>query len=203
MPNPDPSPAITRQHRLGDEELGKADARPGGNWLRALLDDCRADRVSGVVLASQWLRARVAPTRLEATGPWSTALGRLVLAALLPPRGTAAALLHQRRGARLLRRLNVAGGSARGYSGCEVTSISAPWISWSWIIGIHHAAVPPRHWRTAWEDAVTPRSFVNGFWTSSRPDGAPRTSPATWGISDQTVYSWRRQDRVDRGLIAA
>jgi transposase-like protein len=23
------------------------------------------------------------------------------------------------------------------------------------------------------------------------------------GISDQTVYSWRRQDRVDRGLIAA
>jgi hypothetical protein len=84
MPNPDPSPAVTRQHQLGDEELGKADARPGGNWLRALLDDCRADRVSGVVLASQWLRARVAPTRLEATGPWSTALGRLVLAALLP-----------------------------------------------------------------------------------------------------------------------
>jgi hypothetical protein len=36
-----------------------------------------------VVLAWQWLRARVAPTRLEATGPASTALNMLVLAALL------------------------------------------------------------------------------------------------------------------------
>src|SRR6059058_3711771 len=60
--------------------------------------------------------------------------------------------------------------------GCTV---SAPWISWSRIIGIGHAAVPPRHWRTAWEDAVTPRSFVNGYWTLSWPDAASRTSPAT------------------------
>jgi len=36
-----------------------------------------------VVLAWQWIRARVAPTRLEATGPGSTALNMLVLAALL------------------------------------------------------------------------------------------------------------------------
>ncbi len=35
------------------------------------------------VLAWQWLRARIAPTRLEATGPGSTALNMLVLAALL------------------------------------------------------------------------------------------------------------------------
>lgn len=32
-----------------------------------------------VVLAWQWLRARVAPTRLEATGPTSTALNMVVL----------------------------------------------------------------------------------------------------------------------------
>src|SRR5438093_8906324 len=61
--------------------------------------------------------------------------------------------------------------------GCTV---SAPWISWSRIIGIDHAAVPPRHWRTAWEDAVTPRSLVNGCWTLSRPVAASRTSLATW-----------------------
>src|SRR5258708_3019653 len=64
------------------------------------------------VLALQWLRARVAPNRLQATGPGSTSLNTLVLAALLLT-PCAAARLHQRRSARLLRSLDVAGGAVR------------------------------------------------------------------------------------------
>jgi len=81
------------------------------------------------VPALQWLRARVAPTRLEATGPGSTALNMLVLGALLltpwyaPPFSftSVAALVFY--GASMLL------AAVRGYSGCEVTAIS------NWILG--------------------------------------------------------------------
>ena len=82
-----------------------------------------------IVLASQWLRARVVPTSLQATGPGSTALNILVLAALLltpwyaPPlsfTSVAALVFH---GASMLL------AALRGYSGCEVTAIS------NWILG--------------------------------------------------------------------
>jgi hypothetical protein len=82
-----------------------------------------------VVVALQWLRARAAPNRLEATGPGSTALNMLVLAALLltpwyaPPFAftSVAALVFY--GASMLL------AALRGYSGCEVTAIS------NWILG--------------------------------------------------------------------
>jgi hypothetical protein len=82
-----------------------------------------------VVLAWQWLRARIVPTRLQATGPGSTALNMLVLAALLltpwylPPLSftSVAALVFY--GASMLL------AALRGYSGCEVTAIS------NWILG--------------------------------------------------------------------
>jgi hypothetical protein len=82
-----------------------------------------------VVLAWQWLRARFTPTRLEATGPGSTALNMLVLAALLltplyaPPLSftSVAALVFY--GASMLL------AALRGYSGCEVTAIS------NWMLG--------------------------------------------------------------------
>lgn len=81
------------------------------------------------VLAWQWLRARIVPTRLQATGPGSTALNMLVLAALLltpwyaPPLSitSVAALVFY--GASMLL------AALRGYSGCEVTAIS------NWILG--------------------------------------------------------------------
>jgi hypothetical protein len=99
-----------------------------------------------VVLAWQWLRARVAPTRLQATGPLSTAINMLVLLALLltpfyaPPLSftSVAALVFY--GASMLL------AALRGYSGCEVTAISNwilegttrlavwcsdPWTTWS------------------------------------------------------------------------
>ena len=47
---------------------------------------------------------------------------------------------------------------------------------------------------------VIRRSSVGGCWSwSRRAAGSPR-SLQDLGISDQTIYSWRRQDRFDRGL---
>lgn len=82
-----------------------------------------------VVLAWQWLRARIAPTRLEATGPGSTAINMLVLAALLltplyaPPLSFTSVAAFVFYGASMLL------AALRGYSGCEVTAIS------NWILG--------------------------------------------------------------------
>jgi hypothetical protein len=82
-----------------------------------------------VVLAWQWIRARVVPTRLDATGPGSTALNMLVLAALLltpwyarPRAFTSVAALVFYGASMLLAAL-------RGYRGCEVTAIS------NWFLG--------------------------------------------------------------------
>ena len=82
-----------------------------------------------VVLALQWLRARVAPTRLQATGPWSTALNMLVLAALLLTPWYAPPLSFTSVAALVFYGASMLLAALRGYSGCEVTAIS------NWILG--------------------------------------------------------------------
>jgi transposase len=53
---------------------------------------------------------------------------------------------------------------------------------------------------TAWEDAAIRRSSVARSWTWSRP-GRPIAEVAqALGISAQSIYTWRRQDRIDKGL---
>jgi len=77
-----------------------------------------------VVLALQWLRARVVPTRLEATGPGSTALNMLVLAALLLTPWYAPPLAFTSVAALVFYGASMLLAALRGYSGCEVTAIS-------------------------------------------------------------------------------
>ena len=82
-----------------------------------------------VVLAWQWLRARVAPTRLQATGPASTALNMLVLLALLLTPWYAPPLAFTSVAALVFYGASMLLAAVRGYSGCEVTAIS------NWILG--------------------------------------------------------------------
>ncbi len=82
-----------------------------------------------VVLAWQWLRARIAPTRLEATGPGSTALNMFVLAALLLTPWYAPPLSFTSVAALIFYGASMLLAALRGYSGCEVTAIS------NWILG--------------------------------------------------------------------
>ncbi len=82
-----------------------------------------------VVLAWQWLRAHIAPTRLEATGPGSTALNMLVLAALLLTPWYAPPLAFTSVAALVFYGASMLLAALRGYSGCEVTAIS------NWILG--------------------------------------------------------------------
>jgi hypothetical protein len=82
-----------------------------------------------IVLAWQWLRARIAPTRLEATGPFSTAVNMLVLAALLLTPWYAPPLAFTSVAALVFYGASMLLAALRGYSGCEVTAIS------NWILG--------------------------------------------------------------------
>jgi hypothetical protein len=77
-----------------------------------------------VVLAWQWLRARIVPTRLLATGPGSTALNMLVLAALLLTPRYAPLLSFTSVAALVFYGASMLLAALRGYSGCEVTAIS-------------------------------------------------------------------------------
>jgi transposase len=54
---------------------------------------------------------------------------------------------------------------------------------------------------TAWEDAAIRRSSVARSWTWSRPGGRSPRSLRRLGISAQSIYTWRRQDRIDQGLL--
>ncbi|HEX7265179.1 MAG TPA: hypothetical protein VF383_13475 [Candidatus Dormibacteraeota bacterium] len=83
----------------------------------------------GIVLAWQWLRARIAPTRLEATGLGSTALNMLVLAALILTPWYAPPLAFTSVAALVFYGASMLLAAVRGYSGCEVTAIS------NWILG--------------------------------------------------------------------
>ena len=49
---------------------------------------------------------------------------------------------------------------------------------------------------------VIRRSSVGGCWIWSRPGRKVAEVAHDLGISDQTIYNWRRQDRIDRGLEA-
>ena len=64
----------------------------------------------------------------------------------------------------------------------------------------NHAAVHRR--RQQWEDGDTHLSSADERSISSTP--GPRLSIwfATLGISNQTIYVWRRQEAIDRGLVA-
>src|SRR5258708_5416789 len=81
------------------------------------------------VLALQWLRARVAPNRLQATGPGSTALNMLVLAALLLTPRYAPPLAFTSVAALVFYGASMLLAALRGFSGCEVTAVS------NWILG--------------------------------------------------------------------
>jgi hypothetical protein len=82
-----------------------------------------------VVLASQWFRARIAPTRLQATGPLSTALNMLVLLALLLTPLYGRPISFTSDSALVFYGASMLLAALRGYSGCEVTAIS------NWILG--------------------------------------------------------------------
>jgi hypothetical protein len=82
-----------------------------------------------VVLAWQWFRARIAPTRLQATGPVSSALNMLVLLALLLTPLYARPLSFTSNSAFVFYGASMLLAALRGYSGCEVTAIS------NWVLG--------------------------------------------------------------------
>jgi len=82
-----------------------------------------------VVLALQWLRAHIDSTRLQATGPGSTALNMLVLVALLLTPWYAPPLSFTSVAALVFYGASMLLAALRGYGGCEVTAIS------NWILG--------------------------------------------------------------------
>ena len=53
----------------------------------------------------------------------------------------------------------------------------------------------------AWDDAYTRQSFDGRLWTYEAGRSVVDVA-ADLQISDQSIYSWRRQDRIDRGLVA-
>jgi hypothetical protein len=58
----------------------------------------------------------------------------------------------------------------------------------------------PTERSAAWDDAGIHPSSAARSWTWSRlADRSPGFAQAL-GISDQSIYTWRRQDRIDRGL---
>jgi transposase-like protein len=54
--------------------------------------------------------------------------------------------------------------------------------------------------RTAWDEPATQRSFDEGFFDLLAAGLGVGDVARDLGISDQTVYDWRRQARIDRGL---
>ena len=88
----------------------------------------------------------------------------------------------------------------------------APWVSWRWsalplglpcLSSSRDAGLsccrPDR--RQPWEDGRTrPSSAVACSTCTPRAAGSP-TSRGDLGISEQTVYDWRQQERIDRGLV--
>lgn len=82
-----------------------------------------------VLLAWQWLRARRALTRLQATGPFSTALNMLVFLALFLTPWYARPLSFTSDAALVFYGASMLLAALRGYGGCEVLAIS------NWILG--------------------------------------------------------------------
>lgn len=53
--------------------------------------------------------------------------------------------------------------------------------------------------RNRWDDRATRRSSEARFSTCSQLGAASQVSRTRLDVSDQTIYNWRRQDRIDRG----
>jgi hypothetical protein len=79
----------------------------------------------------------------------------------------------------------------------EPLQTGLPPVRWSRVLGFR-ATQPER--RVAWDDAATRRSSAARCWTWSKPAGRSLRVAQALGISDQSIYTWRRQDRIDRGL---
>ncbi len=77
-----------------------------------------------VVLALQWLRARLSPERFEATGPVATTLNILVFIALVLTPGYAPAFAVTSDAALVFYGGSMLVAALRGYGGCEVLAIS-------------------------------------------------------------------------------
>ncbi len=92
----------------------------------------------------------------------------------------------------------------RNYDRSEAPSVEwtdhvdgEPWVSWSRITGLP-CCCPSR--RTAWADEAIRGEFrqrVLDLIAAGRP---VRDVALDLGISEQTVYTWRRQERVDQGI---
>jgi hypothetical protein len=79
------------------------------------------------VLALQWLRTQINPTRLEATGPVSTTINIVVLIALVLTPVYAPPLSFTSNAALVFYGASMLLAAVRGYSGCEVLAVSN-WI---------------------------------------------------------------------------
>jgi hypothetical protein len=77
-----------------------------------------------VLLAWQWLRARRAPTRFQATGPLATTLNMLILFALLLTPLYAPPLSFTSNAALVFYGASLLLAALRGYAGCEVLAVS-------------------------------------------------------------------------------
>lgn len=77
-----------------------------------------------LLLAWQWLRARRAPTRFQATGPLATTLNMLILFALLLTPLYAPPLSFTSNAALVFYGASLLLAALRGYAGCEVLAVS-------------------------------------------------------------------------------
>ena len=57
------------------------------------------------------------------------------------------------------------------------------------------------HRRLAWDDVATRRSFGARVLDLLESGRSVADVAHDLQISDQSIYSWRRQDRIDRGLV--
>src|SRR5258708_27742286 len=79
---------------------------------------------------------------------------------------------------------------------------SAPWISWSRIPWMRHAAVPSDQRRDSMGRRGYPAEFRQRVLDLVAAGRGVEDVARDLGISDQTIYSWRHQDRIDQGLEA-
>jgi transposase len=81
-------------------------------------------------------------------------------------------------------------------------TVSAPWISWSRIPWIPHAAVPSEQREGSMGRRGYPPEFRQRVLDLVAAGRGVEDVARDLGISDQTIYSWRHQDRIDHGLEA-
>lgn len=98
-----------------------------GEWLRGWVPAAWALGLLGfpaVLLAWQWVRARRAPARLQATNPLGFALNCAIFFALYLTPLYAPALAFTSDAALIFYGLSMLLAAVRGYAGCEVLAIS-------------------------------------------------------------------------------